>query len=500
MTCQRVNRMAQTRQDTLLRFLRRLGGSETPLVPDAELLRRFAREADRSAFELLLWRHGPMVLNACRTVLHDAHDAEDAFQAAFLTLARKAGSIGRGEALAAWLYRVARRLAVKLSRQGKRRSARECRGLDLSALEEGARPDPVAADEVRQLLHAEVERLPARYRAPVVLCYLEGRTNEEAAAQLGWSKGTVSGRLARARDLLRRRLQRVGLPVSGGLALTLLTGEARACVPDTLVSSTLHAALTSAAGAPLTGVVSPCVLSLTEGASTVMTLLNFKLMLGVLLGLTTAGAIAYSTATPGDDKGKKGAEPGAAAARVVRVPSPQEGILLAVGTRVDEGERGKVFKVKVGDTVRTYQRLREGDKVTEGQMLAQLDDRLARNELDFKRARKLAAEAEYQAARATADEAQQRLDRLKQLLARAAVAQAEYDAAVLTRDRYRQEEGAKKEATRAAQLEVERAQTILEMHTIRSPVNGVIQRIHRHRGEAVQRLETLFEIRVAEGD
>src|SRR5262249_3685265 len=151
----------------------------------------------------------------CRTVLRDGHDAEDAFQAAFLTLARKAASIGRREALGAWLYRVAYRIALKLHRQGRRRTDPESQGVDVAGLPDGApKRDAAADDEVRRLLHAEVERLPAKYRAPVVLCYLEGRTNEQAAAQLGWSKGTVSGRLARARDLLRRRLQRCGLPAS----------------------------------------------------------------------------------------------------------------------------------------------------------------------------------------------------------------------------------------------------------------------------------------------
>ncbi len=494
--------MPATRPDALLRFLRHLGGDEAPLVPDAELLRRFAREADRSAFELLLWRHGPMVLGACRAVLHDAHDAEDAFQAAFLTLARKAGSIGRGEALAAWLYRVARRIAVKLDRQGKRRSARECHGIDLSTLEQGAPPDPVAADEVRRLLHAEVERLPAKYRAPVVLCYLEGRTNEEAAAQLGWSKGTVSGRLARARDLLRLSLRRAGLPISGGLALTLLTGEASAAVPEALVSSTLHAAVTSAAGAPLTGVVSPRVLSLAEGASTAMTLLNFKLLLGVLLGLTTAGAIAYSTGQPGGDKAKEGDKQAAPAVKVVRVPSPQEGILLAVGTEVKDSAGGNVFKVRVGNEVRTFRRLREGDTVKEGQMLAQLDDRLARNEVAIKRARVAAAQADLTAAGAMAKEAQARLDRLDDIKRQnpRVVSTEEYSGAVLTRDKHREEAVSKKEQVKLARLELDHTQTVLEMYTIRSPVNGVLHRILKRRGEGVRKLETVFEIRPAEGE
>jgi RNA polymerase sigma factor (sigma-70 family) len=500
--------MGQAQPNPLLRFLRRLTGAEAPLDSDAELLRRFAQEADRSAFELLLWRHGPMVLRTCRTILHDAHDAEDAFQATFLTLARKAATISRREALAAWLHRVARRVAVKLARRGQRRSDQEQQGLDLAALGEAPDSDPVAAGELRRLLHEEVERLPAKYRAPVVLCYLEGRTNEEAAAQLGWPRGTVSGRLARARDLLRRRLQQSGLPVSGGLALTLFTGEASAAVPDALISSTLQAAVASVSGEPLTSLVSARVLSLTEGASTVMSLLTSKMVFGLLLGLTTAGALVYSTAAPAGDVGKEVA-PGAPAARarVVRVPSSQNGILIAVGTEVKkENETGKgrlpLLKVQVGKEVRLYQRLREGDKVKEGQMLAQLDDQLARTDLEITQAKLAAAEAGYQAARATAKEAEKRLDRMNQIKRQApqAISTEEYEATVLTRDRYRAEESSKQEAVRAARLDMQRAQLILAMYTIRSPVSGVVQRIHRQRGEGVRSLETLFEIRVAEED
>ena len=491
--------MASAPPNPLLRFLHRLAGGDTPLVPDAELLRRFVQQADRSAFELLLWRHGPMVLRTCRAVLRDVHDAEDAFQAAFLVLARKAGSIGRREALGAWLYRVAHRIAVKLHRQGKRRDAHERQGLDLAAVASAdVRPDPLAEGELRRLLHAEVERLPDKYRAPVVLCYLEGRTNEEAAAQLGWTKGTVSGRLARARELLRRRLERSGLPIAGGVVLTLLAGEATAAVATVLVAPTLQAAVASAAGSPLTGLVSPKVLSLTQGALTAMTVFKLNWILGLLLGLTTAGAIAYATTTlpAGGEQEKKAKQPGGAAAKAkrVRVPSLEDGIVLAIGSEVKKGTpQGQVFKVRVGKEERTYRRLREGDKVKEGQMLAQLDDRLARNSLDYAQARLKAAEADWKAAQATGMEAQARLARLDDLRRRnkPAVSPEDYSAAVLTRDKHREEEVSKKEGVNAAQLEVERAQTLLERYTIRSPVSGVVRRILKHRGEAVRKGATI---------
>jgi RNA polymerase sigma factor (sigma-70 family) len=499
--------MTPAPQNPLVRFLHRLAGGEAPLVPDAELLRRFVQQADRSAFELLLWRHGPMVLRTCRAVLHDPHDADDAFQAAFLVLARKAGSIGRREALGGWLYRVAHRIAVKLHRQGKRRETHEQQGLDLAAVaSDGTRPDPVADGEVRRLLHAEVEQLPEKYRAPVVLCYLEGRTNDEAAAQLGWTKGTVSGRLARARDLLRRRLERKGLTASGGLILTHLAGEATAAVPDALVVPTLQAAAASAAGGSLTGLVPPRVLSLIEGAASAMTAFKLHGVLGLLLGLTAAGAVAFATTgVPGGGDGEKKVDrPGAPAAKSnrVRVPSRHDGILLAVGTEVKKGAPGKTFKVQVDNVEHVFRRLREGDKVQQGQMLARLEDRLARHEVAIARAKLAAARADFNAATAMANEAQARLTRLDGIKRAAAnaVAAEEYSAAVLTRDKHRQEAASKAAGINVAQLDVDRAETILADHTIRSPVSGVIRRILKHHGEAVRRLETVFEIEVAAED
>lgn len=495
----------QSAQHPLLRFLRRLaGGGEAPLTGDADLLRRFVEEGNRPAFELLLWRHGPMVLQVCRTVLHDAHDAEDAFQAAFLVLARKARSIGRREALGAWLYRVARRLAVKLHQQRRRRAGREQQGLDLAAVGATApAADPAAAAEVQRLLHAEVERLPAKYRAPVVLCYLEGRTNEEAAAQLGWSKGTVSGRLARARDLLRRRLERVGLPAAG-LSLTLLAADASAALPAALVGPTLQAAVAAATGGSLAGLVSPRVVSLVEGALTTMATLKFKLLAGLLLLGAGAVAVASSgTGAPGASEATPQAEKGGAAPqqrpRLYRVASPLDGIVVAVGTEVKKPSEpapagaGKIA-VKVGNDTRTFWALKEGDTVEAGQMLFQLNDRLARNELLLKKTRLAVAKADHAAAAATAKEAEQRLAQTEALKRQAVVSAEEVRAAALTRDKYVQEEISKREAVNLAALEVNQAEILVEMHAVRSSVRGTIRTILKSPGEGVRALETLIEI------
>jgi RNA polymerase sigma factor (sigma-70 family) len=172
---------------------------------DSQLLKRFAGQRDPVAFAALVRRHGPMVLAVCRRVLCSAHDADDAFQATFLVLVRKAGAIARPELLGNWLYGVAYRVAVKARANAARRSEHEKRAPVKAWV------DPVmeaTAREERSVLDAELHHMPEQYRAPLVLCYLEGKTNAEAARMLGWPTGSISGRLARARELLRKRLVR----------------------------------------------------------------------------------------------------------------------------------------------------------------------------------------------------------------------------------------------------------------------------------------------------
>ena len=189
--------MAGGKPHPVLQFLRRLvaagpGGDST----DRQLLQRLAGHREEAAFAVLVQRHGPMVLGVCRRILHDPHDADDAFQATFLVLACKAGSLARPEKLANWLYGVACRTAARA--EGGRGPAADAR--------KAVRPTcpPPSAIRQRRVLHEfrpvldeELRRLPEKYRAPLVLCYLEGRTYAEAAQVLGWAEGTVSGRLAR---------------------------------------------------------------------------------------------------------------------------------------------------------------------------------------------------------------------------------------------------------------------------------------------------------------
>ncbi len=160
---------------------------------DAELLERFVARRDERAFEALIIRHGRSVQAVCRDVLRDAHDAEDAFQATFLILARKAGSLWVGNSLAAWLHRVARRVAVEANQQKARRRAVETTGLDVNSARTKISPSP-SWGTLPQALHDEIDRLPEKYRVPIILCDLEELTRDEAAQRLGWPPGTVAGR------------------------------------------------------------------------------------------------------------------------------------------------------------------------------------------------------------------------------------------------------------------------------------------------------------------
>src|SRR5262245_40635594 len=165
---------------------------------DADLLGRFVATREEGAFAALLRRYGPMVLQVCRRVLSEVHDAEDAFQATFLLLVKKAHSIRKRESIASWLYGTAYRLAVQLRRQSARRKACEQRGRNGIPSKEVRKPDYEAAwRELQAVLDQELTQLPDRYQAPLVLCYFEGKTHEEAARQLGWPLGTVRTRNSR---------------------------------------------------------------------------------------------------------------------------------------------------------------------------------------------------------------------------------------------------------------------------------------------------------------
>jgi RNA polymerase sigma factor (sigma-70 family) len=217
-------------------------------LTDEELLDQFLNGdsyASQDAFQSLVVRHGPMVLGTCRHVLNTLHDAEDAFQATFLVLARKGATIRNRRVLAGWLHEVAHRIAVKTRATAVRRRNVERQSMAMSppAVEPGTQDQAAAWNELRPVLHAEVDRLPERYRMPVILSYLEGKTNEEVAELLRWPVGTVKGRLSRARDLLRSRLMRRGVSLSAAIIVTALSRDrvSAEVVPAELVERTLRA-------------------------------------------------------------------------------------------------------------------------------------------------------------------------------------------------------------------------------------------------------------------
>jgi RNA polymerase sigma-70 factor (ECF subfamily) len=232
-------------------------------APDGQLLERYVARRDEKAFAALVERYGRLVFGVCERVLQHSHDAEDAFQATFLVLARRAASLdGRGP-LGNWLYAVAYRTAIKARQRAARRRAHELQVLNMAnvySIEEEEWSD------LRPLLDQELNQLPMKYRAPLILCYLEGKTQEQAARELGWPTGSMSRRMNRARDLLQERLARRGLALSTGFLFMLIAKNAGAAlVSPTLVGITAKAALALAAGpVGLAGAISGQVASLTE--------------------------------------------------------------------------------------------------------------------------------------------------------------------------------------------------------------------------------------------
>jgi len=264
-----------------------------------QLLERFVAYRDELAFQVFVSRHGPMVLGICRRMLANAADVEDAFQATFLVLLKRAGSLGPGDAIAAWLHGVAVRVAQQARSAAARRGQRERLGMTY----EVAGVDPASEDsELRRILDEEINRLPLKYRAPIVLCYLEGQTHEQAARQLHWPLGTVKGRLARARSLLESRLTRRGVACGTGLAALAACSSAEAAVPASLLAATCNAAARIGSGTLIANVVSASIAQLLHGVLSAMILQKLKLIAVACvvsgLFLTGAGVVARQQRSP----------------------------------------------------------------------------------------------------------------------------------------------------------------------------------------------------------
>jgi membrane fusion protein, heavy metal efflux system len=372
---------------------------------DAELLGRFIAQRDvgaEAAFAALVERHGPMVLGVCRRVLGNQHEAEDAFQATFLVLARKAASIARPEELANWLFGVACRTAMEARTTGSRRRARERRVHAMSRRAfKSTEPDESVRDELRAILDEELARLPERYRGALVLCELEGLTRRASAQKLGIPEGTLSSRLARAKDLLRRRLLRRGLVLSSVALDRGLECQIRAqavTIPFSLLEPTTRAATRVTAGTAIAEAASSSITALTEGALKAM--LVAKLM-GTVLGVVAlaiviagAGVLARPAARVAAQSPNRGGPPAAHKAlaykiAVARRPNsnPNKRLVLSGTTVIDPNHLyrirarfapARVDRVgKVSDFARdlrssVIRELEPGDRVTKGDILAVL--------------------------------------------------------------------------------------------------------------------------------
>jgi len=333
------------------------GGGTAAGFSDRQLVERYATcrgEPGSAAFEALVERHGPMVFLTCRNILRDEHDAQDAFQATFLILARKADSLWVRDSLGPWLHRVACRAAVRARIASSRRRFFERRSA------EARRSDSAAVDREGgwDVLHEEIERLPERYRAVLVLCDLEGRTYEDAATQLACPVGTVKSRLARARDRLRRRLEgRVAASVVAVAREGLASGRLDdLAVPAGLASKTLLAALNLAGSAE--GSVPASILVLVEQGVQAMILTKVKLASLVLCSvvLTSVGAVVLANQAA---ESKPAAAPAASQAETV----VQKGDATAVA---DLQRRVRELEQRLGSPVR--ERIRRGGTRAPGKL------------------------------------------------------------------------------------------------------------------------------------
>jgi RNA polymerase sigma factor (sigma-70 family) len=281
-----MNQMATTQTAGMVHHLCRMVlMEEADQMTDEVLLKRFVTQGDESAFEVLVQRHGKMVLGVCRRVLADVHDSEDAFQATFLVLVRKAAAIRRPELLGHWLYGAAYRAALEA--KALRRRSRE---RQVAFMPEPIAPSATPTGDLQLLLDREISRLPDKYRVPIVLCDLDGRTRREVAQSLGIPVGTLSGRLTTARRKLARRLTRLGVTVSSTLLGAALSHEIAAAVPPSLVGATVQAVTAVTAGqAAVAGTISAKVALLSHGVMKSLLLSKLKALLLVTLTVVLCG-------------------------------------------------------------------------------------------------------------------------------------------------------------------------------------------------------------------
>ncbi len=449
--------MADQELTAVLSYFRRMAAVGSS-ISDAELLGRFVTGRDEAAFELLVWRHAPLVFGVCRRVLHDLHDAEDALQATFLALARHAGRLHRREAVAGWLYQVARRTALRARADRERRAARERPSRAAEDLPAPSDPSlQPEREEVRAILDAEVSRLPERFRVPVILCYLEGKTVNEAALILNCSRGTVASRLARGRERLRRRLAHCGLALATGLVV----------VPQTEAGSLsqilplIRVVVRQASGGSAAGAIPSRVADLTREVLRAMVYQKLKAgaaVLALCAGILVAGGglALWLPAQAQDEPPPPGtAEPPAPV--LVGHPLRRE-----VAPYEDfTGRLEALQTVEVRAPVSGYLKavnFKAGADVNEGDLLFVIDQRPYQATLDRAAARLTLAEAQKKQSEAD-------LQRARLLLTGNNVTKEEYEKAVA-------QVAAAEAAVKAGRVEAEEARRKLKATDVRAPVAG----------------------------
>jgi RND family efflux transporter MFP subunit len=437
--------MAGRPLEHLLRHLRRVAAPSAGGLTDADLLGRFADNRDEAAFEALVWRHGPLVYGVCRRVLGHTQDAEDAFQASFLILARKSATVRRRGAIGPWLYQVAQRVALRA-----RRGVKVAAPLpdDLAAVHA---TDPTEAGDLKRIIDEEIGRLPARYRSAVVLHYMEGRTTTDAAIALGCPTGTVLSRLASARRRLRTRLTARGAALPAALAAIGIE-EAAGAVPARWVTAVVATAGTFAAGGRSGR---PALLA----AEVLRTMLIARLRVGavVVFGVLAAGAgLLVPGMSPGrSDNSDKAALP-AVEVTVVRPTRRTAGDYedfvgqTAASATVEIRSRitGPIEKVA----------FQAGAKVKRGDLLFELDAR--------------PYQVEYERAQAELQRAESHLQRARVDLERV---QTMVQTGTVSADESARAKGAVDDAqagARVAKSGLDRAKLDLDATRITSPIDG----------------------------
>jgi len=471
-------------------------GGATSTLSDGNLLERFLNDrgsVGEAAFAAIVERHGPMVHRVCRGVLRESHDADDAFQATFLILARKAGSIRRNGSVASWLYGVARRVALKARSARTRRAA-----LELSAGAWNMEHQPETRDiEFQPEIQEEVDRLPPKYRAAVVLCDLEGLTHEEAAGELRIPVGTVKVRLARARQRLRGRLVRRGLaPV-----LLAAAGSSRgsACIPAPLLESITQAAMRIAAG-EVAGASAP-VAALVKGALRAMMLARLKTLVALV-----AASLPFVVATtwilcalPGPVRSSqvpepKNAQTGKAQPEADLKPSPDSSIISVkvkkedlplfkkLPAAMEAGRSATIYAVVSGKAAEVAVKL--GEPVQSGQLLVRISAPELEAELEESR-----AIVEKVQAHTLKTQAMLRLERVALEKARAKIGFAGDDAVKEATAKVEVAEAEVAEAdaaVRVAREGVGKAMSRVALTRIVSPLDGAVARVVCNEGDVIR--------------